>query len=49
MLMHAKLNVTQISEELGFNECSYFIRFFKKQTGVTPLFFLHNYQEKDRV
>jgi AraC family transcriptional activator of pobA len=46
MLMHSKLNVTQISEELGFNESSYFIRFFKKHTEVTPLNFLNRYKRK---
>lgn len=46
MLMHSEYNVTQISEELGFNETSYFIRFFKKQTGVTPLNFQNLYTKK---
>ena len=36
MLMHSEYNVTQIGEKLGFNESSYFIRFFKKHTGTTP-------------
>ncbi|MBL4703576.1 MAG: helix-turn-helix domain-containing protein [Flavobacteriales bacterium] len=48
MLMHSKLNVTEVSEELGFNESSYFIRFFKKHTDLTPLHFLHRYMEKDK-
>ena len=43
MLMHSEYNINQISEELGFNETSYFIRFFKKHTGVTPLNFLNSY------
>ncbi len=43
MLMHSENNVNQISEELGFNDTSYFIRFFKKHTGVTPLNFLKAY------
>ncbi|MFD1551251.1 AraC family transcriptional regulator [Putridiphycobacter roseus] len=46
MLMHSEYNVNQISEALGFNETSYFIRFFKKHTGLTPLHFLHAYLEK---
>lgn len=46
MLMHSKSNVNQISEELGFSETSYFIRFFKKQTGVTPLNFLNSYTNR---
>lgn len=43
MLMHSELNVTEISLALGFNESSYFIRFFKKKTGVTPMGFLNLY------
>lgn len=46
MLMHSNQNVTQISEELGFNDSSYFIRFFKKGAGVTPLQFLNSYTEE---
>ena len=43
LLLGSKLNVTQIAYELGFNESSYFIRFFKKQEGVTPLAFNKKY------
>lgn len=46
MLMHSEFNVTQIGEELGFNESSYFIRFFKKHTGTTPLTFLNRYENR---
>ncbi|MFC2186803.1 AraC family transcriptional regulator [Fulvivirgaceae bacterium LMO-SS25] len=46
MLMYAEYNVTQISDELGFDEPSYFIRFFKKHMGVTPLKFLNSYIKK---
>ncbi len=46
MLMHSEYNVNQISDELGFNEPSYFIRFFKKHIGVTPLNFLKSYYTK---
>ncbi|GAA5021948.1 AraC family transcriptional regulator [Marivirga lumbricoides] len=46
MLMHSGYNVNQISEELGFNETSYFIRFFRKNTGVTPLNFVNAYTKK---
>lgn len=46
MLMHSEYNVNQISEELGFSETSYFIRYFKKQTDVTPLTFLNSYINK---
>jgi AraC-like DNA-binding protein len=46
MLMHSEFNVTQIGEELGFKEISYFVRFFKKHTDVTPLTFLNNYKNQ---
>jgi len=44
MLMYAGNSVGQIADELGFSESSYFIRFFKKQTGVTPLHFLNSHK-----
>ncbi len=31
-----ELTVNQISDTLGFESANYFIRFFKKQTGITP-------------
>jgi len=40
-----KFNVTQIGYELGYHDKSYFVRFFKKQTGETPMNFLNNYQK----
>ncbi len=39
LLLSSKLNITEISDELGFSDPSYFIRFFKKQEGITPLAF----------
>jgi len=42
MLMTASNSVGLIAEELGFSDTSYFIRFFKKHTGVTPLHFLNS-------
>ncbi len=44
MLIYSKLNVTQIGEELGYFDTSYFVRFFKKNTGFTPLAFLTKYK-----
>jgi AraC-like DNA-binding protein len=44
MLIQGKLTVTEIGYELGFNDKSYFVRFFKKQTGDTPLSFLGKYK-----
>jgi AraC family transcriptional regulator, transcriptional activator of pobA len=39
LLVHTTLGVSSISEELGFSECSYFIRFFKRYAATTPLAF----------
>jgi AraC family transcriptional activator of pobA len=46
MLMHSKLNVSEISFELRFRESSYFIRFFKQKTSITPLGFVKQYTAK---
>ena len=37
MLEETEKTVSEISDELGFSECGYFIRTFKKYEGVTPL------------
>ena len=39
LLVHTSLGVAQISEQLGFTDQSYFTKFFKKETGLTPLQF----------
>ena len=44
MLIYSKLNVKQISEELGYYDNSYFVRFFKKNVGMTPLNFSAKYK-----
>ncbi len=44
MLIYSKLNVTQIGEELGYFDNSYFVRFFKKNVGITPFAFLIKYK-----
>lgn len=36
LLSYSTLNIKQISFDLGFNDLSYFQRFFKKRTGQTP-------------
>jgi AraC-like DNA-binding protein len=43
LLSQSKENITEISFDLGFSDPSYFIRFFKKQTGATPLAFQKKY------
>lgn len=39
LLTKTNLSVTQISDELGFTDPSYFIKTFKKEENVTPLTF----------
>jgi AraC-like DNA-binding protein len=37
MLTYTDLQISEIADELGFDDLSYFIRFFRKQTGFPPL------------
>jgi len=37
MLIYRNLQISKIANELGFDDLSYFIRFFRRQTGFTPL------------
>ena len=36
LLVYTTLNVNQVSDQLGFSEPAYFIRFFKRLSGQTP-------------
>lgn len=36
MLMLADININEVARQLGFEDPSYFSRFFKKHTGLTP-------------
>ncbi|MFN3849710.1 MAG: AraC family transcriptional regulator [Spirosomataceae bacterium] len=36
LLIHSSMSVCQMGYYLGYDDCSYFIRMFKKDTGVTP-------------
>ena len=40
LLIHSKHTVTEVAAELGYNDNSYFSRFFKKNSGETPIQFL---------
>lgn len=42
MLTDKQLSINEIAEALGFNDYSYFSRFFKKQTGASPSSFRKN-------
>jgi AraC-like DNA-binding protein len=39
LIGYSELNIQQIAEELGFSEVNYFNRFFKNNSGLTPLEF----------
>ena len=49
LLIQSKLNVSEIGYELGYFDKSYFVRFFKKQTGETPLTFLERYKSDNSL
>lgn len=42
LLVHSKLNVTEISCAVGFNDSNYFSYIFKKHTGVSPRLYRRN-------
>lgn len=42
LLVNLDMTITEISNELNFNDNSYFTKFFKKQVGVTPEEFRKN-------
>ena len=48
-LKNTNKNINQISDELGFDHASYFIRLFKKSLGVTPAMYKQLYNEKTQI
>ena len=44
-LQHTSLNIKEISYNLGFEDPSYFVKFFKRQTGYLP----SDFREADQV
>lgn len=42
-ILHSDNSINQIAELLHFNDASYFVKFFKKHTGETPLQFREKY------
>ena len=36
LLLQSNLSINEISEELGFNDASYFSRLFKTETNFSP-------------
>lgn len=43
-LLATSNQVNQVADQLGYEDVSYFIRFFKKHTGYTPEAFRHNFK-----
>jgi AraC-like DNA-binding protein len=37
LLVHTNLNISEIANQLNFEDQSYFTKFFKRETGLTPL------------
>lgn len=37
LLVHTNLNISEIANQLNFEDQSYFSKFFKRETGLTPL------------
>lgn len=35
MLLYSSLNVNQVSSRLGFDDASYFVKYFRKYTGIS--------------
>jgi AraC-like DNA-binding protein len=37
LLFHTNLSITEIANHFNFEDQSYFTKFFKRETGMTPL------------
>jgi AraC-like DNA-binding protein len=37
LLVHTNIDVSEIAAQMGFPDQSYFSKFFKRETGKTPL------------
>lgn len=46
MLIHGKATIQEIAYDLGYDDASYFSRFFKKKTGFSPSNFAQKYERK---
>ncbi|WP_433862906.1 helix-turn-helix domain-containing protein [Sphingobacterium thalpophilum] len=44
LLLHSELNVSQIAFRLGFDDTSYFVKYFKKHTQISPAEFRKSIQ-----
>jgi AraC-like DNA-binding protein len=48
LLVHTDLSATEIAHQLGFTDGSYFGRFFKRETNLSPIHFRKIWYEKDQ-
>lgn len=46
LLVHTHLSIKEIGQDLGFEDPAYFVRYFKKNTGTTPVEFREDYLKK---
>jgi len=47
LLVHTNLSIKVIGQDLGFDDPAYFVRYFKKNTEMTPLEFRETYIRKN--
>ncbi|GHS97911.1 hypothetical protein FACS189421_05570 [Bacteroidia bacterium] len=45
LLLYSKLNINEISFQLGFEDASYFARIFRKKTQLSPSLFQEKYRK----
>ncbi|MDX1903489.1 MAG: helix-turn-helix transcriptional regulator [Thermonemataceae bacterium] len=46
LLVHTNLSIKEIGQDLGFEDPAYFVRYFKKNTEITPVEFRETYLKK---
>ncbi|MCM1168471.1 MAG: AraC family transcriptional regulator [Bacteroides sp.] len=49
LLEYTFLNIAEISDELNFNTDSYFVRFFRKHAGISPLQYREKHHQSAKV
>jgi AraC-like DNA-binding protein len=46
LLVHTQLSIKEIGQDLGFDDPAYFVRYFKKNSAITPVEFRESYLKK---
>ena len=46
LLVHTQLSIKEIGQDLGFDDPAYFVRYFKKNSSITPVEFRESYIKK---